>query len=153
MAAGRSPQRIESADIPDVVVAEYFALDGPYEDERTVAAARTIAELVRYMNRATRSRSGAEQPSTVDSVIGALAEAEHGKVQLYRQLAGLLHEASTDQDAYLAQPVHGVTAPRMAALSAGRDMDYAEMAARRQALALDTAREYTTWLGVEDGEL
>jgi hypothetical protein len=153
MAARRSPQRVEMADIPDVVVAEYFGLDGPYEDERTIAAARTIAELVRYLARATRRTEAVRWPSTVDSVLGALSEAEYGKRQLYRQLAELLHEACTGPAAYLAQPVRGVTSPRMAALSAGVDLDEAGRVAAQQDVALNVAREYTTWLGVEDGEL
>src|SRR5687767_9820557 len=66
-----------------------WPLDGPYSPERTVDAARTIAELVRYLNHATapwKSGDCLEYPSHLGSVIANLRGALYGMDQLLRQL-------------------------------------------------------------------
>lgn len=75
-------------DRVDDIMAQ-FPLDGPYDPERTVDAARTIAELVRYLNHATppwKSADCLEFPSQLGSLLGGLSAGVHNLVQLVDQL-------------------------------------------------------------------
>jgi hypothetical protein len=75
-------------DRVDRVMVEW-PLDGPYDPDRTVDAARAIAELVRYLNHATppwKSDACLKFPSQLGSTIGALAGALHSLPQLLDQL-------------------------------------------------------------------
>jgi hypothetical protein len=67
-----------------------WPLDGPYDPERTVDAARTIAELVRYLNHATapwKTGDCLQFPSHLGSVVANLRGALYGLEQLGGQLA------------------------------------------------------------------
>lgn len=116
---------IHPTNVPDAVIGQHFPLDGPYDDDHTIAAARLVAELVRYLNHATCHPDSASWAGTVDRVIGALSDAEYGQQQTYSQLAERLTDAATDPLAYLAQPVQGRTSPRQAGLAADAELDQA----------------------------
>ena len=72
----------------DELVAAAWPLDGPYSPERTIEAARAIAELVRYLIYATRSMCVAlPYPSDVYGLLGNLSSAQHGLAQTCEQIA------------------------------------------------------------------
>jgi len=61
---------------PDQITAELTArLDGLHADEDTVAAARLVAEAVRFLNYATAGGAGLSYPATAYAVTGELASA------------------------------------------------------------------------------
>lgn len=59
---------------------------GPYSAEHTIHAAQVLAESVRVLNHATRTRDGVPDPQTVHTVLGELATAIAGLDQLLPQL-------------------------------------------------------------------
>lgn len=70
-------------------------VDGPHNPERTAAAARLIADAVRFLNYATLPASGAPgigYAGDVDNVLGALESAAGGLQQTLRQLAECLRD-------------------------------------------------------------
>jgi len=79
-----------SAELLDVT-----CVDGPHSPERTAAAARLIADAVRYLNHATLPANGAPgigYAADVDEVLGALEGAAGGLQQTLRQLAECLRD-------------------------------------------------------------
>lgn len=80
----------------DEQVETLFPVGGPYGDDETRAAGRSIAALVRYLDHATWHDSATPYPSTVDSVTHSLHAAVVGLDQLLRQLDQRLavHEQS-----------------------------------------------------------
>lgn len=70
----------------DEQVEALFPVDGPYGDDETRAAGRSIAALVRYLDHATWHDSSTPYPSTVDSVTRSLSAAVFNLDQLLRQL-------------------------------------------------------------------
>jgi hypothetical protein len=79
---------------PDEVLAGLFPVEGPHTQEKTVAAADAISELVRYLNHATGPRGAGKEalpfPADVDRVLGSLESAFHGLMQTFPQLAARL---------------------------------------------------------------
>lgn len=78
-----------SRDLDDQVT-DLFPLNGPYSTDQTLAAARSIAALVRYLNHATppwKQPAALEYPSHLASVIANLGAALSGMQQLVGQLA------------------------------------------------------------------
>jgi hypothetical protein len=65
-------------------------LDGPHTDEDTAAAARLMAEAVRFLNRATAGGTGLSYPATPYTVTGELASAAARLDQLTEQLGRFL---------------------------------------------------------------
>jgi hypothetical protein len=84
----------------DEQVEALFPLDGPYSEEETRAAARSIAELVRYLNHAAYSDRALPYPSTVDSLVGSLSAAVAGLDHLLRQSSDRLLALASREDAY-----------------------------------------------------
>jgi hypothetical protein len=70
----------------DELVESLLPVGGPYGDEETRAAGRSIAALVRYLNHATWHDSATPYPSTIDSLVRSLSAAAAGLDQLLRQL-------------------------------------------------------------------
>jgi hypothetical protein len=149
---GRRPAAVPvaPAELPELVIAAHFALDGPYDDEHTIAAARLASELVRYLNRATRHAAAASWPGAIDRVIGGLSDAAYGLQQTYSQLATRLTQTTADPAAYLAQPVGEATTPQQAGLAAAANLAQAGRAAAAQSEALSAAQAFTAQLGVDD---
>lgn len=71
----------------DEQVEALFPVGGPYGDEETRAAGRSIAALVRYLCHAARHGEAVPEPATVDDVLGSLSAAVAGLDQLLPQLA------------------------------------------------------------------
>lgn len=65
-------------------------LDGPHTDEDTAAAARLMAEAVRFLNHATAGGAGLSYPATAYTVTGELASAAARLGQLTGQLGRFL---------------------------------------------------------------
>jgi hypothetical protein len=62
-------------------------VDGPHSPERTVAAARLMADAVRYLNHATLGTApGIGYPGDVDGVLGSIEGAAGGLQQTLKQL-------------------------------------------------------------------
>jgi hypothetical protein len=76
-------------------------LDGPHDDEHTVAVADLAAEAIRFLNYASGSHSpcGLVYPSTVYWIAGNLSWATYRMVQLFEQLGDWL--AATDANGLL----------------------------------------------------
>ena len=64
-----------------------FPPDGPHTPDTVRAATRAVAELVRYLNHATRTSQGFGEPSDLGHVLGDLEAAIERLPQLVRQLA------------------------------------------------------------------
>ncbi|WP_280359330.1 hypothetical protein [Nocardia otitidiscaviarum] len=74
-------------------------MDGPYAVESVVSAADAIAELWRFLARATRGSGEAlAQPSTVYSVIGHLVTAARSAEQVFDQFADWVRGLEADAD-------------------------------------------------------
>lgn len=89
-------------DRVDVAMAGW-PLDGPYDPESTVDAARTIAELVRYLNNATAPWKGPDclrYPFHLRSVVANLRGALYDMEQLCRQLAARTSGFAEDSRLY-----------------------------------------------------
>ena len=83
-------------DIADLLV----PLDGPYEPDRVLEAARTISELVRRLNHATYHAGALRYPPTAYRTISALGSAVHGLQQTLRQLAARMDAFAADPRVY-----------------------------------------------------
>lgn len=84
----------------DEQVEDLFPLGGYYSNERTRAAGRSIAALVRYLNHATYSDAATPYPSTIDSLYGSLDGAIAGLEQLIRQTGRRFGDLCQRDDAY-----------------------------------------------------
>jgi hypothetical protein len=73
-----------------------FPYDGPYNPERTTAAAALLSRLVRYLNNATTKHDAVVHASDIGSVVASLAAVDHGRDQLQRQLLERLHRFAQD---------------------------------------------------------
>ena len=62
-------------------------LDGPYQPDQVVTAARLIGELVRRLNRATVTGHALPSPGDLYGLLGGITEAVAGLGQLLAQLA------------------------------------------------------------------
>jgi hypothetical protein len=128
----------------------------PYEvrtGEHTVAAAREIAELVRYLNVATLDQpdEALPDPNTVAAVIGALHTACTRLPQLLNQLQRRMHDFAGDPALATGSSTH---APELLAIRAAAHLDLAaqplgQFAAELQAAAAAADRLY---LDTDDDE-
>lgn len=107
------------------------ALDGPFTPERTAAAARLVAEAIRYLNHATAEASGTGHAADVWEVLGSLG------VAVGRMRQTLDHMGrSLERDLAAGRLLSSEGGPQAEDARAGVD------AARWQLnLAPDTARE------------
>jgi len=79
------------------VVGAHWPMDGPHTPERIEAAAVALAELVRYLNRATMPDKGVLiEAAHGAGVLGALATAAHREGQLFRHLAAWARTVAGD---------------------------------------------------------
>ncbi|MGD9528093.1 MAG: hypothetical protein AB7L91_18770 [Dehalococcoidia bacterium] len=82
------------------VAERYWPYDGPYDLERTAAAAAMVERLVRYLNNATTKPSALPYAAVAGSVIGSLHAAVAGMEQLTRQLARFAAAQAQDPSLY-----------------------------------------------------
>lgn len=75
--------------LPDVV--DHYWPHGTYSSETVTTAARAIADLVRYLNHATRQPDTLLYIADINSVLYGLAEATQRLPQLTRQLRAAVH--------------------------------------------------------------
>lgn len=129
----------------DEQVGALFPLDGPYNDERTRAAARSIAELVRYLNHAGWSDNAYPWPATADSVVGSLSSAVAGLDQLLRQVEQRFAMLAMRDDAYTT----GEGKPTGEAAAMGEYLDGARSAAAALQMSLSNARRHTSRVGID----
>ena len=114
-------------------------LNGPHSDEATAGAARLAAEVIRFLNYATMSRSGGlTEPATVPALMGELSSAVYRLPQLFGQVADWLNEETSAgrlADDH-GRPVYRLTdeARLMLAKAMGRADDLASALAAVQAL-------------------
>ncbi len=121
-----------------------WPLDGPYDPERTVDAARTIAELVRYLNHATgpwKSGDCLEFPAQLGSTIGALSAATYSMRQLaeqlghhadrFGQMGALYDDRGGDPAETVAEAMVGLRNARTHLAAVAAAFDHAQTAANR----------------------
>ncbi|MGD9529306.1 MAG: hypothetical protein AB7I38_19365 [Dehalococcoidia bacterium] len=82
------------------VVERYWPYDGPYDAERTAAAAAMVGRLVRYLNNATTKPDALPYAPVGGSVVGSLHAAVAGLEQLTRQLARFAAVQAQDPSVY-----------------------------------------------------
>lgn len=132
----------------DEQIEALFPLDGPYSDDDTRAAARSIAALVRYLCHATYSDRAAQYPSTIDAVIGNLSGATAGMGQLLDQIGTRMCRLALQSDAYATGdlPVEVTAATTASALREARaHLDGAQT-------ALSRAHRYSSRIGLNQTE-
>lgn len=83
---------------PYTVVGAPWPVDGPYSPEHTATAARAAAELVRYLNHATRTGAALPDPVAVYDTLTALAVTVDGLPQTLRQMAARLSDLAEDDN-------------------------------------------------------
>jgi hypothetical protein len=71
-------------------------MDGPYQPDQVIEAARTVGELVRRLNFATRHASALRYPPQVDRTMRALCSALYGLDQTFTQIATRLGALAAD---------------------------------------------------------
>jgi hypothetical protein len=101
-----------------------------------VALARTAAEAIRGLNRATNSPAGLDQPSTAYDIIGALAMAASRLPQLITQITRWLgqaasagrfgHDSGEDPAAAVEATVIFLDDARLSAAALSGDLDAAQ---------------------------
>lgn len=132
-------------DLDDEALA-LWPLDGPYTPEQTIAAARTIAGLVRYLNHATQSANALESPSELAAVGANLSAALYNADQLCRQLAE--HAVRFGQDVRLYDD-HGNDPAQTVAEVVGA-LRSAQVPLADAAELLGTAHEACNRLGIRE---
>jgi hypothetical protein len=130
----------------DEQVESLFPIGGPYGDEETRAAARSIAALVRYLNHATWHDSATPYPSTIDSAIRSLEASVAGLDQLLRQLDDRMTTLAHQPTAYATgdQPL------RLVAAEFAARLDDARGHLDRTQDALSAAGELSSRLGLRE---
>jgi hypothetical protein len=130
----------------DEQVGALFPLDGPYNDDRTRAAGRSIAELVRYLNHAGWSDNAYPWPATVDSVLGSLGGAVAGLDQLLGQAERWFGDLCARDDAYTT----GDGTPTGEAASAALYLGYARSFLANAQQQLTVAQRHTSRVGLDE---
>jgi len=133
------------------VVGAHWPLDGPHSPEGIESAAVALAELVRYLNRATRPQHEllTEAPH-VAGLLGSLATAAHRERQLCRQLSvsarGLADDPTVRHDLCRddAEPSRRMAAT--AARNAAAELGFAVDVAEELGGFLDRAHREVEWL-------
>jgi len=81
---------------PEAVVGAVWPTDGPYSEQRTATAGRAVAELVRYLNYATRGVAGLPDPAGAYLLLGSVATALQRLPQALDQIARRFAELAAD---------------------------------------------------------
>ena len=84
----------------DVVADQVLPLGGPYDPEAIIAAAHTIAELVRRLNHATFDNGAFQYPAQLSNTVGAIRDAVVRLDQLFNQLDNHLVQFAQDPALY-----------------------------------------------------
>lgn len=136
----------EPIDIDDLIE-ETWPYDGPHNREKTMAAARMIAGLVRYIDNATYQPHAYQYASSVDVMLSNLKAAVGGLEQLLTQAfrflanqdaAGTLYDNRDPQDPALAH----ATVEELRGF-----LDFGRLHAARMADSLHQAHSATNRLG------
>lgn len=130
---------------PVDVIHRQWPYDGPHDRDTVASAAEATAELIRYLNNATRSANALDSAAAVHDVLSRLGGAAHGLDQLLRQLGAALHRhAEHDPGLYDDRDGHqgGDTAQ-----DAAEQLQQARQPAAQLAERLDAALARTTYLG------
>jgi hypothetical protein len=130
----------------DEQVESLFPFGGPYGDEETRAAARSIAVLVRYLNHATWHASSTLHPSTIDSAIHALSGPVAGLDQLLRQLHRQMATHAARPEAYAT----GAESVAIVGGAFGEHIDDARGYLSPAQQALSAAAEFSSRLGLRE---
>lgn len=139
-------------DSVDQAATAILPLDGPYDPERIITAARLAGELVRRLNHATIARRAFRYPSELDMTVAGLKSAAYGLGQLLRQLAGELERFQADPRLYADASANdtGVSVARhavMAMMNAASNAD-----ALAEGLDRVTRRTHKLGLHVDDDQ-
>jgi hypothetical protein len=129
----------------DEQVEALFHIDGPHSRDKTIAAANSIAALVRYLNHATWAEDAIPYPSTIDSMVGSLQAAMAGLDQLVRQSTERLLLLAARSDAYDDRGGD----PRETAQAAAAMLDEARVGFDSACSSLAEARKMTNRLGMD----
>lgn len=131
-------------DTAATIVAEHFPLDGPYTPEQVQDAARTAAELVRYLNRATQTETALPYANTVHTVVGELIGVTSRMEQTCRQLADRIESMSiNDPDLYATDGEAALDRANRAVST----LEGAEQTALRLSAALGATHDHLGYLG------
>jgi predicted metal-dependent HD superfamily phosphohydrolase len=123
-------------------------VDGPHSPERTKEIADLLAECVRFLNHATMSGNGLDDPADVYYVLGALYTGTQRLPQLTRQITAVL----TAQAATGTLGNNRDSDPAVEVTEAGYDLLDASVAAETLTTALQTAQQGIAGLYVK-GEI
>lgn len=137
---------------PDAVIAAGWPLDGPYSHLHTITASYAAAELVRYLNYATRTAAGLPDPLAVYEVLGTLevlvSRLPQALDQVAMRLAGLAGQPNAVTDALGA-----VVTPRQVAEAAYFSLTDAAVRLEGAARSLAAAQTHAGRLSLrESGE-
>src|SRR5262249_31528373 len=102
---------------PDLAIGVVWPVYGPYSAEHTVTAAWAAAELVRYLNYATRAAAGLPYPAAVYDLLGGLGAVVGGLPQTLRQTAQRLTDLGNDPYAATDTLGQALTPPQAARLA------------------------------------
>lgn len=129
-------------------------VDGPHSAEKTAAAARLIADAVRFLNYASLPASrapGISYAGDVDDVVGAIAGAVNGLQQTLDQLTYCLQRdlagGHLQLDDYGRRYAHS---PAYAVEAAGVELETAKNLCGQLRDALNRARRFTGSMYLED---
>ncbi|HEU0087677.1 MAG TPA: hypothetical protein VFQ77_08505 [Pseudonocardiaceae bacterium] len=136
----------------EVVVGRYWPLHGPYGPARTQAAVSTVAQLVRYLNYATRTPEALPEAGDVYPVLGELAAVSGGLQQLLGQLATRAEALIDDPTMRHTGDRQDRAAGRAAAGAAVEALATAWQAVAVLAGALSAAQSHLAALGHNPGE-
>jgi hypothetical protein len=128
----------------DEQVESLFPIGGPYGDEETRAAGRSIAVLVRYLNHATWHDDATPYPSTIDTAVRSLEAAVAGLDQLLRQLDQRMTALTRRPGAYATGNQPAAQVAEAFAAYVGDARSYLRLAYQ----ALATAAELSSSLGL-----
>ncbi len=131
-------------------IPRYCHIDGPHTRDTVLDAARSIAELVRYLNHATQQPAAArtlEWANTIYGLLSNLTAAAYGMDQLLQQLMAVLKAQAGNPKLYddRRDRPGGPTA-----CEAEIELVNALDAARTLAIFLESARDLTVHLGNDD---
>lgn len=82
------------------VIEKAWPYDGPHSSESIISAAQGVAELVRYLNNATRTPARLPYMGDVDAVLGQLSTAFDRLPQLVTQMCAVVEQHWNSTDVY-----------------------------------------------------
>jgi hypothetical protein len=127
------------------------SLDGPYTPDETLRVAELIAEAVRYLNYATRTRDAFEYPSQLDTAIRSLSSAASRLPQLLEQVSGWLADEQAIGRLEIVSGEHAGDTPVAVITARGWLAEAGHLAGRLQ-VALDAAAAVTSTIAAAGGE-